>query len=231
MPDPNFFNFVINLVKLGGLGVGALIFVMAFLILFRNQAASTDMAAFRLSFLRWGFAFAVLALVASSATDLVTALRPSSSVKLGVTISPDFAEAKLPQPEIYLMPAGTLVKPNTPVDLQGSETLSIQVHGIVASVQGLAQSSETLLATNQKLTDAIDKSSQLVQDAAVSGAPPQAKVEALAQMPVLRTDELARIRTAQAQISTGLSTGNFAAAARNSTALHAITASSQGLNK
>ena len=66
MPDPGFFTFVVNLVKLGGLGVGALIFVMVFLILLRNQPADERTAKLRTGFLQWGAVFAILALVASS---------------------------------------------------------------------------------------------------------------------------------------------------------------------
>src|SRR5437899_3063238 len=173
MPDPGFFTFVVNLVKLGGLGVGALIFVMVFLILFRNQAAAEGTARLRTSFLRWGAVFAILALVASSATELSQSLRPSSKIRLGVTISPDFAEAKLPPPQLILMPSGTTLQPNTSTEIQGDSTLNIQVRGIVESVKGLAQSSQTLLATNQTLTAALDQSSQAVHqaDAASPSAP------------------------------------------------------------
>lgn len=231
MPDPAFFDFVVNLVKLGGLGVGALIFVLAFLILFRNQAASADMARLRLSFLRWGFAFAVVALASSTATDLAATLRPASHVRLGVTISPDFAEAKLPPPQLYLMPAGTPLQPNTATDIKGDATLSIQVRGIVESVKGLSQSSETLLATNRQLTDALDKSSQVVEQAKSGPTPTPAASATLSQIPVLKQQELMQMKAAQSNIAAGLSTGDFKAAASNSVALNRLAVAAPGLRK
>jgi hypothetical protein len=231
MPDSAFFDFVVNLVKLGGLGVGALIFVMAFLILFRNQAATPGMEKLRLSFLRFGFAFAALALTTSVVTQLVTSSRPSGKIRLGVTISPDFGEAKLPPPVLLLMPGGTPINPNTATEISSDTTLAIQVRGIVESVKGLESSSQTLLATNQKLTEAIDKSSQVVHEVSAANPPASTAAAAMTQIPVLSKVELANIKVTQNQISTGLAAGRFKEAAIASTALHSMTANARGLDK
>jgi len=157
VPDASFFNFVVELVKLGGLGIGALIFVLVFIILFRNQPADAATARLRSQFLIWGGSFALIALIVSTATSL---LRPAAAApakfKLGITLSPDFSEAKLPSPQFRLMPSGVAVQEGQAVEIGSDSTLDIKVKGIVASVQALSKSSENLLQTNQQLTQAVE---------------------------------------------------------------------------
>ena len=214
MPQQGFLDFVVNLVKLGGLGVGALIFVMVFIILFRNQKADAANARLRSQFLSWGAGFAVLALITSTVTTLVQArANPAKPVLLGVTISPDFGEAKLPPPELFLMPAGTPVKPNGQVTIDHDATLAIQVKGIVQGVQALNQSSEQLLQANQTLTAA------LAPPAPVAGQPtPPAAVP-----PAISAPEIASLKAAQETVRSSLAAGDFKAAAANSVKMQSIT--------
>jgi len=125
MPDQGFLDFVVNLVKLGGLGIGALIFVLVFLILFRNQPADAQTAKLRVRFLTWGASFAVVALAASTATTLLQGRSSApSTYRLGITLSPSFEEAQLPSPDIVLMPAGKHLKPDEAVEVTSDATLA-----------------------------------------------------------------------------------------------------------
>jgi len=172
VPDASFLNFVVELVKLGGLGIGALIFVLVFIILFRNQPADAATARLRSQFLIWGGSFALIALIVSTATSL---LRPAEAApakfRLGITLSPDFSEAKLPNPEFRLMPSGVKVQEGQPIEIGADSTLDIKVRGIVSSVQALSKSSENLLQTNQQLTQAVEAAIKPAS-AGTSAAPP-----------------------------------------------------------
>ena len=206
MPDASFFNFVVELVKLGGLGIGALIFVLVFIILFRNQAPDPATAKLRSQFLLLGSSFALVALVASTATSL---LRPAvaaaapAKFKLGITLSPDFGEAKLPNPEFRLMPAGVPVLEGQAVEIGSDSTLDIKVRGIVSSVQALSKSSENLLQTNQQLTQAVE--------AAIRPTPPGASAPAPITLP-----QIQQLKNSQEEIRRNIVTGDFNAAAISS---------------
>jgi hypothetical protein len=213
MPQQGFLDFVVNLVKLGGLGLGALIFVLVFIILFRNQKADAANARLRSQFLRWGAGFAILALITSTVTTVIQSRsNPAKPVLLGVTISPDFGEAKLPPPELFLMPAGTPVKPNGQVTIDHDATLSIQVRGIVQGVQALNQSSERLLQANQTLTAA------LTPPAPVAGQPTPPVAP-----PAISAPEIASLKAAQETVRSSLAAGDFKAAAANSVKMQSIT--------
>jgi hypothetical protein len=221
MPNQGFFDFVVNLVKLGGLGLGALIFVLVFIILFRNQPADRDTAKLRGGFLAWGSSFAIVALAASTVTSLAqNRAGPTSTYRLGVTLSPSFEDAQLPSPDLILMPAGKRIKPDEAVELASDATLAIQVRGIVQSVNALKNSSTEILKTNQTLTAALQKSATEASTPPSSGAPAVAVMAA-----PISVMELKNIQQTQSVIGSSLARGDFRSAATNSAKMRAMTSS------
>jgi hypothetical protein len=221
MPNQGFLDFVVNLVKLGGLGLGALIFVLVFIILFRNQPADRETAKLRVRFLAWGSSFAIVALAATTVTSLFqNRSGPASTYRLGVTLSPSFEDAQLPSPDLILMPAGKRIKPDEAVDMVGDATLAIQVRGIVQNVNALKNSSTEMLKTNETLTAALQKSATDASAPVVSGGPP-VPVKAA---PISVT-ELRNIAQAQSVIKSSLARGDFRSAAANSAKMRILTSS------
>ena len=227
MPNNEFLDFVVNLVKLGGLGVGALIFVLVFIILFKNDQTTPAGSDLRKKYLIFGSLFAVVALLATTATDVFVASRKPGSVKLGVTIAPDFDEARLPPPKLRILPAGTIVTPDGSVTLTGDSTLTIQIKGLVDSVKYLSESSKKLLETNQTLTTAIEKSSRAAE--ILTDAPQKTRPEisaAASAIPTLDPADIEKLRASQILLRGQLDKGDFAGVARSSNIMKSVASTS-----
>src|SRR5437899_11761965 len=97
-------DFVIKAIQLGFLGFGALLFVMVFIILFRNQPADAKTARLRSTFLWLGFASFVLAGIAQLATPILAPKPAAGPYEVAVAFSPKLSAAQLPEPTMTVLP-------------------------------------------------------------------------------------------------------------------------------
>jgi hypothetical protein len=135
-------DFVIKLVQFGFIGLAALLFVLCFLILWRNQQADAGMAKFRMAFLGVGF----LSVVLSAGVQILP-----TRAKTSVTFSTDFAQAGLPTPPIRLLPGGKAVSADTEFTLPSSTSIFIQTGGLVANSKSLQSTTQQLAQATAKL--------------------------------------------------------------------------------
>lgn len=99
-----FTDFVVKLVQLGAIGFGALIFIMVFVILFRNQPVAPENVELRKRFVTLGFAAFIFAGVIG-----VLPMFFSTRHQVSVMLSPSFETADLPPPIITVQPSGVLI--------------------------------------------------------------------------------------------------------------------------
>ena len=209
----DFFDTVVKLVQLGGLGVGALIFLFVFILLFRNQPVDAPTAVLRGRFLYLGTAFAVLAL-AASLLQLVLVRPAATAGSLVVTYSPKLRSAGLPTPDMVLLGSGTpqSVVEDAQIAITSGATLKISADDLidqarkVKSAQAIA---ETLVAANTVASAAAPTPAT----APTPGAVPTAVT------PDVSTRDLHQLKQLQTSAATSLARGDFVAAERASSQL------------
>jgi hypothetical protein len=194
-------NFVLQAVQLGALGFGAVLFVLVFLIIIRNQpAADPGIATLR----RWFLTLGVAAFIFAGGMQLVTLFfgpKPAGAYKVSVVFAPDPATNALPEPAMRILPVNTTIMRNTPFTVDRDMTLSIGVDEIVQKTRNLTQTAQALTTVNETLS---------AQAAKVVESGPQA---ALAPAEIRQLDAL------NDRVQRGLTTGDFRAAAASSLAL------------
>lgn len=207
-----FFGTVVKLVQLGGLGVGALIFLFVFILLFRNQPVDAATAALRSRFLTTGVVFAIIALGASL-LQLVFTPKVNAASRMMVTFSPSFSSEHLPAPAMLLSDTGAVrqIEADNSFDVAANATLKISVDDLInaaRSVQQIKATAQTLLESNKALTSA------LTAPAATPGSGDEVKPGLVAgPVKLIAPEILVKLNTAQASIARSLRTGDYAGAA------------------
>lgn len=128
-------DFVIKLVQLGFIGLAGLLFVLSFLILWKNQQADEGMAKFRMAFLIIGF----LSVLVSAGVQILP-----SKATTSVTFSPDLGVAGLSVPGIRLLPTGSAVNPDQEFTLPSGATIAIRADKLLAEAKQLQATSQQL---------------------------------------------------------------------------------------
>jgi len=150
-------DFVLKAVQLGFLGFGAALFVMVFIILFRNQKpADASTAKLRMRFLTFGVAAFAFAGISQLVAPLI-APAPSRAYKLSVTFAPQLDVNKLPEPSMIVLPANVKIAQNAPFDVKQDATLAIGIDGILQQVRSLKNTTDALSASNQELSSQVVK--------------------------------------------------------------------------
>ena len=155
----DFLNFALAVVKIGGVGLGALVFVMAFIILLRNQSAADDgIKAFRTRFLTLGFSFAVLSLAAWLAQPVIERAFPASAGKrphrVTIDVSPDLEVQKLPPLVMRLDPANAPITAGKTFELNENAVINIKTDRLIEEARALRQTAEKVVASNRELLNA-----------------------------------------------------------------------------
>ena len=208
----DFFDTVVKLVQLGGLGVGALIFLFVFILLFRNQPVDAPTAHLRGRFLYLGTAFAVLALAASLLQ--VVLVRPAATAgSLVVTYSPKLRSAGLPTPDMVLLGSGTPqpVAEDAQIAITSGATLKISADDLIdqaRKVKSAQEIAKTLVAANT-VTSA--PAPTPAPDIAASPSP----LPTVAA-PDVSIRDLRQLKQLQTSTATSLARGDFVAAERTS---------------
>lgn len=128
-------DFVLKLVQLGFIGLAGLLFVLVFLILWKNQQADEGMAKFRMAFLIVGF----MSVLVSAGVQILPTRATTS-----VTFSPDLSVAGLSVPGIRLLPNGAAVNPDQEFTLPSGATIAIRADKLLADAKALKETSQQL---------------------------------------------------------------------------------------
>jgi hypothetical protein len=148
------FTTIVDLAKLGNLGIGLAIILMGFVLTIQAKPVDTDTAKLRGNFLKFGFAYAAI----TAAMSLVPLFAHGGPVSERLAFSPDFDSEKLPPPVIRL-PDGTQTPHNIKFDLQpngGTQVLTIAMDATLDQVRNLRQTSANLTSTVATVTQQRD---------------------------------------------------------------------------
>lgn len=193
MDNASIFGFALDAVRLGFLGFGALLFVLVFLILIRNQpAADAGTTQLRHRFLTWGVMSFVFAGLASLIEPFVN--QPTGTHRLSVTFSPNFSAANLPEPSMVLLPDQTPIGQNEPFSIREDGTVKVSIDQIIAHARGLSETAENLVAANETLTK------RLMESGATLEVPDGASA--------ISPEDLSRLRETQNQLKEDIQSGN-----------------------
>ena len=230
-----FLDTIIKLVQLGGIGVGALIFLFVFILLVQNKPVDQPTAQLRSRFLVTGVVFATVALASSLLQLVLTPRMVTIPRQVTVTFSPSFAAAHLPVPAMHRLDTGQAVTEDSPFPVANDATLKISVDDLINSARDLKQATAAataLLETNKSLTTALATPVQPVPTpmpgSAAEGTGP---VNIPAPSPFARfsPDALAKIRKSQDSIGLSLRTGDYAGAVKASNRFQATIANTPAM--
>lgn len=201
---------VLKLVQAGFLGFGALLFIMAFIIIYQNKPASQDQADFRKSFLYLG----VGAYVFAGLMQLIPFVMPArgANYRLSVAFSPSLSTAHLPDPSMALLPQNQPVKLMAPVSVSSDTTLQIGIDGIIDQAQQLSAANNQLKTVAQQLSQA---NTQLAAAAPVAAASSTVAAAVKPQADAVNKFSL--------QVQSNLARGDFTAAALSAKAVNAAS--------
>jgi hypothetical protein len=163
MPAPpeayfSIFSTVVDLTKLGFIGVGVSVMLLTFVLLFRNKPSNENTLRFYNNFLVWGFCFAIFCGSISVFSKYLDQQKTSRTT-ITLTFVPDFATQNLPDPRIKLA-TGKLAKPDQPFVFEGG-MINIGVEEAMKQFVALQKISANLSEDNLNKQKQIDALSQL----------------------------------------------------------------------
>ena len=144
----NLLATVLELARLGAVGIGAIIALLAFFILYRSDTVDERKAALINRYMVFGFAFAV---VAGGLGLVPLFVQSGGPIPVRLAFSPDFETQGLSPPKIEL-PDGTTVQPGRKFVLEPSLTAQVVTVGVdktLEEVKSLRQTAARLVATNE----------------------------------------------------------------------------------
>jgi len=198
------FTTIVDLARLGNLGVGLAIILMGFVLAVQAKPVDPSTAKLRGDFLKFGFAYAVI----TALMTLVPLVIGGGPVSERLAFSPDFDTEKLPPPVIRL-PDGTQQPHDSKFDLHpstGTQVVTISMDGTLDQVRNLRQASANLTSTVATVTQQRDALAEKAATAEDSGGEPLA--------PALQSiqESSANSGRIQAEVSRNLQLGNYARA-------------------
>jgi hypothetical protein len=153
--DEKLLSTILELARLGAVGIGAIVLLLAFFMLARSQKVDPEKGKLISKFMTLGFVFAgaagVLGLVPLFA-------KPSGPVAVRLAFSPDFTTQGLSPPKVEL-PDGSSVQPDQKFALEPSLTAQVVTVGVdktLDEVRNLRQASAKLAETVQTVTQQRD---------------------------------------------------------------------------
>ena len=192
----SFYSTIIELARIGAVGVGVAVFMMVFFMIVRGKPVDPATARLREKFLVWGVLFAF-------ATGILALIPPllqkeGGPLSMRLFFSPDFAEKKLTPPVVRL-PDGkeaTLDQSFSLSPSAGTQVLTIKMDTTLAEVEGLRQASAALASS----VAAVEKQRDTLA-AKVEAAPPSAQ-----QTLETKSAESEQLRV---QLNRSLAEGNY----------------------
>lgn len=205
--DSGLFDTIVKLVNLGFAGVGVVVLLLVFIILFRGKPTDTGTRKLQNRFLTWGMAFAFFCGVLSFATPLLAPRPQAAPVKpaeMLLSFSPSFETEGLTKPSITL-PNGKAVAPGATFQAENGQVL-VSVDEALHDVAQLREAAVTLAETAAAAQRQADTAVAALATTTQGGSPPPAPV-ATAQA---QAQEASReSQEAAAAISQAVRTGNY----------------------
>jgi hypothetical protein len=206
------FGTVIDLAKLGFVGVGVVVFLLIFLLLVQNKPVDAATAALRNRFLTWGIGFAAFSACVALAAQWMGQQAPKiSNHEITLAFSPSFVTRQLPVPTIKLM-GGQMIGPDTPFKVDRDMQVLVVVDEALANVDAMRS---TVAQQSQSVTQLAQRYENLLRKVPVTAetAPTLEAVRKTAQ----DSQQLS------AAVSAAIAQGNFVKARDASTALKSVT--------
>lgn len=146
MLTAEFYATLVKFVQAGGIGFGAIVFLLSFILLLREKPIEPERARLQTTFMQWGVGFSIIAIGAGLAQNWLQ--RPSDGAgHLVVTYSPKLTTAGLPVPDMLLLSnTGSLpVVADSDVSFAGQATLKISADDLIAQARNL-QTAKAIVA-------------------------------------------------------------------------------------
>lgn len=196
---------IVKLTTAGFAGVGVVIFLLIFILLYRGKPADAATAALYNRFLTMGTVFAIFCGAMAALSTWLAPARADATVL--VNFSPSFETRKLTPPRIEIN--GRKVAPGEKTILNGTETIFIGVDEALAEVDAIKQTVRNVSQSNPALTE----QRSTLTDALPASAAPSGSASLIKSA----SAEATRL---QAQVQSGIANGDFLGAAAASKRLN-----------
>jgi hypothetical protein len=203
--DSGLFDTIVKLVNLGFAGVGVVVLLLVFIILFRGKPTDTGTRKLQNRFLTLGMAFAFFCGVLSIAAPWLAPrpeAAPTKPAEMLLSFSPRFETEGLTKPSITL-PDGKVVDPGATFQAENGQVLvSIDeaLHDVAQLREAAVTLAETAAAAQQQADTAV---AALATSQSGTPTAPMANAQAQAQAASQESQEAA------AAISQAVRTGNY----------------------
>src|SRR6187399_1189354 len=177
--DGGLFDTIVKLVNVGFAGVGVVVLLLVFIILFQGKPADSGARKLHNRFLTWGMAFAFFCGALSVATPLLAPkpeAGPATPAELLLSFSPRFETEGLTNPSITL-PDGQVVAPGARFQTQGGQVL-VSVDEALRDVAQLRQAAVSLAETASAAQRQADTAMAALASTQADGPPPAPVVNA-----------------------------------------------------
>jgi hypothetical protein len=205
--DSGLFDTIVKLVNLGFAGVGVVVLLLVFIILFRGKPTDTGTRKLQNRFLTLGMAFAFFCGLLSVAAPLLAPrpqAAPAKPAEMLLSFSPRFETEGLTKPSITL-PDGKVVDPGATFQAESGQVL-VSIDEALQDVSQLREAAVTLAETAAAAQRQADTAVAALATTTQGGSPPPAPVataQAQAQAASRESQEAA------AAISQAVRTGNY----------------------
>lgn len=196
---------IVKLTTAGFAGVGVVIFLLVFTLLKSGKPVDSASAALYNRFLTMGVVFAIFCGAMSLLSHWLTPAPAEAAVL--VNVSPSFQTRKLTPPTVEIN--GRKVQPGQPMTLTGTETIFIGVDQALAEVDAIKETVRNVSNSNAALTE----QRSALTDALPIGAAPSQSADVIKSASAEATQ-------LQAQVQSGIASGDFRGAAAASKRLN-----------
>lgn len=200
------FDTIVKLVNVGFAGVGVVVLLLVFIILFQGKPADAGARKLHNRFLTWGMSFAFFCGALSVAAPLLAPkpeAGPVQPAQMLLSFSPRFETEGLTNPSITL-PDGTSVAPGARFETKGGQVL-VSVDEALQDVAQLREAAVALAETAAAAQRQADTAVAALATSQNSGPPPAPVVNAQQQAQEASQES----QEAAAAISEAVRTGNY----------------------
>jgi hypothetical protein len=204
--DSGLFDTIVKLVNLGFAGVGVVVLLLVFIILFRGKPTDTGTRKLQNRFLTLGMAFAFFCGVLSFAAPLLAPrpqAAPAEPTEMLLSFSPRFETEGLTKPSITL-PDGKVVDAGATFQAEDGQVL-VSIDVALHDVAQLREAAVTLAQTAATAQQQADTAVAALAATTQGGTPPAPVVNAQQQAQAASQES----QEAAAAISQAVRTGNY----------------------
>jgi hypothetical protein len=206
----NLLATVLELARLGAVGIGAIVLLLAFFLLVRGRAFGAEKAKLISRFMTLGFIFGITAGVLGLVPLFVAKGGP---IPMRLNFAPDFADEKL-TPPIIRLPDGKLIQPDERVMLNPSSDTQVVTINVAKALQQVKSLADTAKSLTQSVANVTQQRDALANQVSSSSASPTAVGPQTVQSQGVQTQQL------QTEVAKSIQSGDFARANAFSMQLH-----------